>query len=145
MQSKLFSAILRSIAITVPSCLLLLVLSSAALTAAPDPAAILPILAYAILVLGAAICGFLTVRFHRARGLLCGALSGAIYSSLLLIVGLALGMENCLPAILLCIACIAVSAVFGYLALPKTPSAASVRRSALLKAGSRAKQSLLRS
>lgn len=142
MSSKLFFSLLRSLAITAAGCLLLLLLSAAVLCTLADPPAILPYCAYAAFALGACSVGFLSVKFYGRQGLLCGALSGFLYAILLLIAGLLLGMENAFPALPLALAAILLSALFGYLALPKAPSADQTRKRALLKARSHAEKQL---
>ena len=140
MSPKLLYACLKGLAISIFCCFLLLLAASGVLSAQKDPAPLIPICAYAILALGSALCGFLSVKFHPSRGLLCGALSGSIYAAVLLLVGLAIGMEHFVPAFLISLLCIVISAVFGYLALPKAPSAESIRRTALLRASAHAEK-----
>lgn len=142
MSSKLFFSLLRSLAITVTGCFLFLLLAAAILCTVANPPAILPYCAYAAFVIGAGSVGFLSVKFHGRQGLLCGALSGFLYAILLLIVGLLLGMEHAFPALPLALAAVLLSAVFGYLALPKAPSANQTRKRALLKAKSHAEKQL---
>lgn len=142
MSSKLFFSLLRSLVITITGCFLFLLSATAVLCTLADPPAILPYCAYSAFAIGACSVGFLSVKFHGRQGLLCGALSGFLYAILLLVVGLLLGMENAFPALPLALAAVLLSAVCGYLALPKAPSANQTRKRALLRARSHAEKQL---
>ncbi|MBR6682455.1 MAG: TIGR04086 family membrane protein [Clostridia bacterium] len=79
------------LAAIVSSTVLLLVLSFIAYTRA-DPDSYVPIFAGIALYVSAFICGFVAVKKNRESGLLCGLVSGAIFT--VLIVALSLAMRT---------------------------------------------------
>jgi len=79
------------LAAIVSSAVLLLVLSFIAYTRA-DPDSYVPIFAGIALYVSAFICGFVAVKKNRESGLLCGLVSGTIFT--VLIVALSLAMRT---------------------------------------------------
>ena len=121
MQSALFGALIGLLSAT-----LLLFAATAVCYATTDPASMTTPLALAVLYLSALIAGFAALRRHRSMALACGSLCGLFLMLVFLAVSLILGhrVEGgfSLPLSLLVRALmIPVSAIGGYLGLPKKP------------------------
>lgn len=134
MSAKTLFALLRAILIAFAACMLLLFLTSALLTALPDPARYLALCAYVILALGSGIGGFLTARAAPEGCVLRGGLAGLLFALCVLAVGLILGPVHLIPTLICLIGSTLMGIAAGYLARPKAPSAASARKQAMLRA-----------
>lgn len=124
--------------IGVGAAIVLLLISGAVLTKCGDPAKLVPVAAAAARFLGAAAAGFSAARFNREKGLVCGAVSGALYSLIIpLAAAFSDGEFRILPLLLVCIICVAVSSVSGIVGVPGERSGNARRRAMLKKASGR--------
>ena len=134
MKLSRLAPILKALLITAAVCTGLLFLGSFLAYRTEDPDRLTAPVAYLVLFLGTAICGFLAARFRGERGLLSGASAGALYALIVITTGLIIGgIKNMLTALLLCIGMVLLAAVSGLLGLPREPSPEKLRRQARKK------------
>lgn len=103
-----------------------------------DPSKNLSLFAYAALFLSAFAGGILTSRLNKENGLICGAVTGLMYSAVICVVSLCLcrdGSFSLVKILLISIALIAVSAIGGLIALPREKSLRQRRKEIMRGAG----------
>ncbi len=122
---------LKAALISLIASMLMLMLGCAAVCRTADPKQHLAVIAYTVLFLGSAASGYVSARLQKERCLICGAVSGAIYGGVLLIVSAFLRNERSISfgyAVIAFAAIIVISLVFGKLGAPRSPSPARRRR-----------------
>jgi len=136
MSVKLFRNTLKALLVAVGSVTALLFILSYVSYKSPDPDKFLSLFAYAALLIGAVLCGAVSSRINKKDGLICGALTGALYSLLLLMGSAICGMGdsfNPLLTLVVCAVSVLISSVFGILFVPKDSSMKKRRREMLAK------------
>lgn len=129
-QRTLINCMKSTLAALIVSFALLLIFCAGAYRMA-DPEQSLAIMAYITLYIGGALCGLLSARLEKERGLIVGAVSGTIYSSILLILSSIIERGKGLNtgfALLMLLSVIIESAVFGRIFIPKGVSVNKRRR-----------------
>ena len=132
MNGRLLKNSLIGAAFGIASSLIFSLILGFALLALPDPTSLTDIAGHICRFAGAAICGTVASRLNKEAGLASGALSGSLYSAVLLLVSAFSGGFRLLYSLLMSLICIAVSALAGIAARPKEKSSAA-RRKALMK------------
>lgn len=90
-----------------------------------DPTKNISLFAYTSLFLSSFAGGIITSLMNKEKGLMWGAVTGMLYSLVIIITSLCLsenGSFELIKVLLICIALIAVSAIGGFIALPKEKS-----------------------
>ena len=132
MSPKLLTDCLSGSAIARPASFLLLLICAALTSTAQDPAPLITVLPFAVLLIGAFLGGAISARKHGEDGILCGLVCGVVYALVIFVIRLFVGSEGFLFALFFSALTVAFSALGGYCFRHRTPSAKK-RRAALLK------------
>ena len=79
---------IKGCAVGIGSAVLLLLAASAFAMSTPDPASLAGALSYAVLLIGALVCGIATAKINAGDGMLCGIMSGSLYLVFIFLVSL---------------------------------------------------------
>ena len=117
---SLLRSLFLSLAITFVSVSAALTLLPLLLLVSPDPSKLATPAAYGTLAAGAFLCGILCARFHRSRGLVSGAVAGAVYVLIVLTVGcVTFGLQRPVAALGVSAGMVVLSAAAGIIGLPR--------------------------
>lgn len=136
MNKFLLLSALKGVAVGILASLLLLLIGNGIALQTADPNTTASYLAHAVRLIGGFLTGFAAARFHKEKGLLIGAISGAAYAAILAL-GAAFmdGKFPFLSACLLCLAAVAAATVGGVLGIPGEKSGAAKRKAMLKRMG----------
>lgn len=136
MNGKLVLNSLKGMAIGLGTALVLMLLLNFIALKGSDPDKPLSVFAYVAEGIGAAVSGFAASKINKERGIEVGGIAGAMYACLLVLGGLVTGGSIRFgAAVIVSIASVLISGLFGIIGLPGEKSSNARRRDMMRKFG----------
>jgi len=136
MNKSLLLSALKGLGVGIVVTLILLLVGNLIALKTPDPDTVASYLAHGIRILAGFATGFAAARFHGEKGVITGAIAGALYTAVLALgAAFMVGNFSFFSALLLCLAVIASSAGGGVMGLPGEKSGKAMRKEMLKRLG----------